>query len=74
MENSAPVYQIQSPEAFSFKPDDWPRWRRRFERFRQASGLQKQEETILVNSLLYLMGEQAEEIYRSFKFTKKDEN
>ena len=32
--------QLQIPMQFDFsKPEDWERWMRRFERFRQASGL-----------------------------------
>ena len=32
--------QLQPPAPFNFKaPDEWPRWRRRFEQFRIASGL-----------------------------------
>ena len=26
-------YQVPPPEKFSFKPEDWTRWIRRFERF-----------------------------------------
>ena len=32
-------YQIPLPEKFSFKPEDWPRWIRHFERFRKATRL-----------------------------------
>ena len=32
--------RLQPPELFNFRnPDDWPRWKRRFEQFRVASGL-----------------------------------
>ena len=35
--------QLQTPPPFNFKTtDDWPRWRRRFEQFRVASGLGEQ--------------------------------
>ena len=31
---------LQPPEHFDFKsPDGWPKWKRRFEYFRAASGL-----------------------------------
>ena len=32
-------YQVPPPEKFSFKPDEWLRWIRRFERMRKAIGL-----------------------------------
>ena len=33
---------LQPPDPFNFKvPDDWPRWRRRFEQFRSALGLKE---------------------------------
>ncbi len=32
--------RLQPPEPFNFRnPDDWPRWKRRFEQFREASSL-----------------------------------
>ena len=66
------MYQIPAPEQFSFRPDDWQKWIDRFERFRSASGLKSKEEVEQVNSLVYLMGAQAEEILSSFQLT--DEN
>ena len=32
-------YQVPPLEKFSFKPDEWLRWIRRFERMRKATGL-----------------------------------
>ena len=33
--------RLQPPDPFNFEvPDEWPRWRRRFEQFRVASGFQ----------------------------------
>ena len=40
------AFRVSPPEAFEFsKPDSWPKWIRRFERFRQASGLDTTERT-----------------------------
>lgn len=69
------MYQIPAPEQFSFRPDDWNKWIDRFERFRSASGLKSKEKEEQVNSLIYLMGAQSEEILASFNMTdaqKKD--
>ena len=53
-------------EAFDFKnPDDWSRWKRHFQQFRVASGLDKQLEAKQFSTLLYFLGEEAEDILRS---------
>ena len=53
--------QLKAPECFNFKqPDDWPRWKRRFEQYRAASGLSQDSEDKQINALLYCMGEEAE--------------
>ena len=55
--------QLQPPEPFNFStPDEWGRWARRFEQFRMASGLYKEEEERQVNILLYCLGEGAEDV------------
>ncbi|KAL7828552.1 hypothetical protein SRHO_G00321860 [Serrasalmus rhombeus] len=55
--------QITHPEPFDFSNTaEWPRWIRRFERFRLASGLSKKPEDYQVNSLLYAMGDEADDI------------
>ena len=48
--------QIQPPEKFSFKQEDWQRWIRHFEHFRTASELYKASEENQVNILIYMMG------------------
>ena len=45
----------------------------RFERFRKATGLDKQTGKKQVNTLIYTMGEQADDIFISFKFTTEQE-
>ena len=58
--------RIQPPEAFDFKnPDDWSRWKSRFQQFRVASGLDEQSEAKQVSTLLYSLGEEAEDVLRS---------
>ena len=53
--------QPKAPEYFNFKqPDDWPRWKRRFEQYRAASGLSQGSEEKQINALLYCMVEEAE--------------
>ena len=62
-----------SPTTFPFDtPDHWPKWRRRFEQYRLASGLSKEPEERQINTLLYCLGEEAEDILTSTNIS--DEN
>ena len=37
--------RLDPPEPFDFaKPDNWPKWKKRFEQYRAASGLDKESE------------------------------
>ena len=58
--------QLQPPNPFDFKhPDDWQKWKRRFEQYRHASGLATGSEQQQVSTLLYCLGEQAEDVLSS---------
>ena len=58
--------RLQPPSSFDFKnPDEWPRWKRRFQQFGLASGLSGEGDERQVSTLLYSMGEEAEDILRS---------
>ena len=67
---------LQNPsriENFDFaKPEEWPRWLRHFERFRQASGLATKTQEVQVSTLIYSMGDKAEDLLESFNLTDKD--
>ena len=65
-------FQVPPPEKFSFKPEDWIRWIRGFERFRKATGLDQKSGDNQVNTLVYSMGEEAEDIMISFGLTADD--
>ncbi len=57
---------LPPPGPFNFaKPDEWPRWLRRFKQYRSAAGLDEEAETRQVDTLLYCMGEEAEEVLTS---------
>ncbi|XP_054866330.1 cadherin-6-like isoform X2 [Amphiprion ocellaris] len=62
-------FQVTPPEKFSFKNEDWPKWMKRFERFRVASGLDTQADENQVNALIYTMGEETEDILVSLHLT-----
>ena len=63
--------RVTPPEPFDFTtPDEWPKWSRRFQRFRIASGLASGDEETQVNTLIYCMGDKADDILRSFQRPK----
>ena len=54
---------LQPPVSFNFaKPDEWPKWNERFEQYRVASGLSKDSDARQVSTLLYCLGEVAEDV------------
>ena len=66
---------IVAPELFNFdKPEEWPKWIRRYGRYRIASGLDKKSETIQVNSLLYTMGDNTADIMMSLVFDPEEDS
>ena len=67
--------QLPPPDRFNFRnPDDWPRWRRRFQQFREASGLSGETAAKQISTLLYCLGEEAESILASTNATADDRN
>ena len=66
--------RLQPPSSFDFKtPDEWPRWKRRFEQFRLASGLSAEDDDRQVSTLLYCMGEDAEDTLTSTNISAADQ-
>ena len=65
--------QLQPPASFNFRtPDDWPRWIRRFEQFRTASGLSESSAARQVSMLLYSVGEEPEAVLTSTGITEDE--
>ena len=65
--------QLQPPTPFDFRtPDDWPRWKRRFDHFRVASGLATTAAPQQVSTLLYCIGEEAEAVLASTGLTEEE--
>ena len=57
---------LQAPGPFQFNsPDEWSKWRRRFEQYRVASGLAKEDNERQVSALLYCLGEEADDVLTS---------
>ena len=71
--SSSATLQVSTPDPFSFsRPDEWPRWIRRFERFRIASGLAGKDDETQVNALIYTVGDQADDILASFSLSAEE--
>ena len=65
---------LKPPEAFSFKPTEWPAWIREFRRFRNASKLAKEDGETQRDTLLYVMGRESEKIFSTFRFAPEGED
>ena len=59
--------QFNPPGEFLFdKPEEWPGWKQRFQHYRIASKLDKEQPFRQVSSLIYSMGAEAEKVFLSF--------
>ena len=57
---------LEGPKQFDFSlPYDWLKWIHQFERFREASGLSSQPEERQINTMIYSMGDKADDILTS---------
>ena len=64
---------LQPPAKFNFSnPDEWPKWRRPFEQFRIASGMASESEERQISTLLYCLGEEAEDVLTSTNISETD--
>ena len=55
--------RLQPPGEFDFaKPDEWPKWKKRFQQYRSTSGLAAESATRQLNTLLYCLGEEADSV------------
>ena len=60
-------FQVTTPEPFCFsRPEEWEKC------FRIASGLASRDDEMQVNTLIYAMGDQADDILRSFELSEED--
>ena len=65
--------QICPPDNFDFSNTaNWPKWIRRFEQFRLASCLNEKSEEYQVNSLLYTLGDEADDILSVLPLSEDD--
>ena len=65
--------RLQPLDPFNFRnPDDWPRWKRRFQQFREASGLSEAAAPKQISTFLYCLGEEAEAALSSTNATAEE--
>ncbi|KAJ8932068.1 hypothetical protein NQ314_014968 [Rhamnusium bicolor] len=58
---------VSPPHKFDFSaPAAWPQWRKRFERFMSVSGQNIKSDEEKINILMYILGEEAEEVMLQF--------
>lgn len=66
------LIHVAPPEKFTFSnPGYWPIWKKRFLRYMAVSGLSKKEDEEKKDILLYIMGEESEQILLQFKTEAK---
>ena len=62
-----------APEQFAFaQPDNWPKWKKRFEHYWAASGLDKESDERQVSTLLYCLGNSADDVLTSTNIIAED--
>jgi len=65
--------QLKPPEHFDLsKPDQWTKWKKRFQQYRSTSGLNAEEEPRQVNTLLYCLGDEADSVLASTNISEED--
>ena len=66
--------KMNPPESFCFdRPSQWPEWKKRFQRYRLASKLIKENGEVQVATLVYCMGSEAENVYKTFDLSDDDQ-
>lgn len=65
--------KFNPPEQFDFRqPSGWRDWKQRFLRFRTATKLKDDDGDVQVSSLIYAMGSESEQIFKSFTFDTEE--
>ena len=65
---------INPPKQFNFNnPDDWPWWKKWLQHFCDASGLSLATEKCQISTILYCLGEEADDVLLSTNITEEQE-
>jgi len=66
--------QIPPPSSFNPLEDDWERWLQRFERYRVVSGLGRKTQPEQVATLLYTIGNSADDLVTTLRINEGSDN
>ena len=69
---AAANFNIPPPAKFDPKTDDWDHWIKRYELFEAATERDGLSDKVRINTLIYVMGNNAADIYDSFKLSGED--
>ena len=62
------------PASFRLKnPEEWPKWLWRFERYCISTELNKKDEVQQINTMIYCMGDEAGNMFKTFTFAEGQE-
>lgn len=64
--------EVETPDKFNFKAEDWQSWRQHFQRFCVAADLITKPQERQVAVLLYCMGPRSEDVFSSFHLTAEE--
>ncbi|WAR22839.1 hypothetical protein MAR_036508 [Mya arenaria] len=67
------IFNVPPPDNFNFKrPEKFDKWFQRFKIFSVASGLNAKKDNVKINTFLYCMGKEAEDILKSVGITEEN--
>ncbi|XP_049524625.1 uncharacterized protein LOC125946173 [Dermacentor silvarum] len=70
--SSCQLFPVQPPTSFNFdKASEWPAWVQEFDDYRFASGLNERTQEAQVRTLLYTMGRQARNVFKTFELSEE---
>ena len=65
-------FNIPPPAKFDPKTDDWDHWIKRYELFEAATERDGLSDKVRINTLIYVMGNNAADVYDNFKLMGED--
>lgn len=66
--------KFHPPESLDFtRPEQWPEWRQRFQRYRLATKLNDESGAVQVSTLLYTLSREAEQVFNTFVFGEEED-
>ena len=72
MKMAAANFNISPPAKFDPKTDNWDHWIQRYELFEATTEHDGLSDKVRINTLIYVLGNNADDIYDSFKLSGED--